>query len=155
MREYELNLPNSNRGLDVGRVYFVILEMSRKTYFLFHCLKKALEKIAACNIFFLISCIRFENKLTTLLNDKDFGHAAVTYVDSSAVQALKDLHQEYKARHIQVLLMGTLNCCTEEPVKNVCRSSFKPERLFCLLVADCHSEPEPAGAPAPVKIRHN
>ncbi|XP_034583215.1 sulfate transporter 4.1, chloroplastic isoform X3 [Setaria viridis] len=62
LREYELNLPNSNRGLDVGRVYFVILEMSR------------------------------------------FGHAAVTYVDSSAVQALKDLHQEYKARHIQIAI---------------------------------------------------
>uniref|UniRef100_K3ZV80 STAS domain-containing protein n=1 Tax=Setaria italica TaxID=4555 RepID=K3ZV80_SETIT len=57
LREYELNLPNSNRGLDVGRVYFVILEMS-----------------------------------------------PVTYVDSSAVQALKDLHQEYKARHIQIAI---------------------------------------------------
>ncbi|CAL5064046.1 unnamed protein product [Urochloa decumbens] len=57
LREYELNLPNSNRGLDVGRVYFVILEMS-----------------------------------------------PVTYIDSSAVQALKDLHQEYKARHIQIAI---------------------------------------------------
>ena len=28
--------------------------------------------------------------------------AAVTYVDSSAVQALKDLYHEYKARDIQV-----------------------------------------------------
>lgn len=28
--------------------------------------------------------------------------AAVTYIDSSAVQALKDLHQEYKLRDIQV-----------------------------------------------------
>ncbi|BAT06987.1 Os09g0240500, partial [Oryza sativa Japonica Group] len=34
LREYELNLPNSNRGPDVGRVYFVILEMSRKIFFL-------------------------------------------------------------------------------------------------------------------------
>ncbi|PAN05169.1 hypothetical protein PAHAL_1G119400 [Panicum hallii] len=57
LREYELNLPNSNRGLDVGRVYFVILEMS-----------------------------------------------PVTYIDSSAVQALKDLHQEYRARHIQIAI---------------------------------------------------
>ncbi|CAN6195313.1 unnamed protein product [Urochloa humidicola] len=57
LREYELNLPNSNRGLDVGRVYFVILEMS-----------------------------------------------PVTYIDSSAIQALKDLHQEYKARHIQIAI---------------------------------------------------
>nr|CAB3452947.1 unnamed protein product [Digitaria exilis] len=57
LREYELNLPNSNRGLDVVRVYFVILEMS-----------------------------------------------PVTYIDSSAVQALKDLHQEYKARHIQIAI---------------------------------------------------
>ncbi|KAG2627181.1 hypothetical protein PVAP13_3KG227912 [Panicum virgatum] len=57
LREYELNLPNSNRGLDVGRVYFVILEMS-----------------------------------------------PITYIDSSAVQALKDLHQEYKARHIQIAI---------------------------------------------------
>ncbi|XP_021308781.1 probable sulfate transporter 4.2 isoform X5 [Sorghum bicolor] len=57
LREYELNLPSSNKGLDVGRVYFVILEMS-----------------------------------------------PVTYIDSSAVQALKDLHQEYKARHIQIAI---------------------------------------------------
>lgn len=57
LRQYELNLPNSNRGPDVGRVYFVILEMS-----------------------------------------------PVTYIDSSAVQALKDLHQEYKARHIQIAI---------------------------------------------------
>ncbi|RLM85028.1 hypothetical protein C2845_PM04G11790 [Panicum miliaceum] len=57
LREYELNLPNSNRGLDVGRVYFVILEMS-----------------------------------------------PVTYIDLSDVQALKDLHQEYKARHIQIAI---------------------------------------------------
>jgi sulfate transporter 4 len=35
---------------------------------------------------------------------KDFGHAAVTYIDSSAVQALKDLHQEYRARHIQIAI---------------------------------------------------
>jgi MFS superfamily sulfate permease-like transporter len=28
--------------------------------------------------------------------------AAVTYIDSSAVQALKDLYQEYKLRDIQV-----------------------------------------------------
>ncbi|GJN40340.1 hypothetical protein PR202_gb29545 [Eleusine coracana subsp. coracana] len=57
LREYELNLPNSNRGPDVGRVYFVILEMS-----------------------------------------------PVTYIDSSAVQALKDLYQEYKARQIQIAI---------------------------------------------------
>lgn len=63
---------------------------------------------------------------------KGFGHAAVTYVDSSAVQALKDLHQEYKARHIQVLLMGTLNCCTEKPV-NVCKSSISNPRSLILL----------------------
>ncbi|KQJ86926.1 hypothetical protein BRADI_4g08520v3 [Brachypodium distachyon] len=57
LREYELKLPNSNRGPDVGRVYFVILEMS-----------------------------------------------PVTYIDSSAVQALKDLHQEYRARDIQIAI---------------------------------------------------
>ncbi|KAF7064977.1 hypothetical protein CFC21_071173 [Triticum aestivum] len=57
LREYELKLPNSNRGPDVGRVYFVILEMS-----------------------------------------------PVTYIDSSAVQALKDLHQEYKTRDIQIAI---------------------------------------------------
>uniref|UniRef100_A0A0D9XBG8 STAS domain-containing protein n=1 Tax=Leersia perrieri TaxID=77586 RepID=A0A0D9XBG8_9ORYZ len=57
LREYELNLPNSNRGPDVSRVYFVILEMS-----------------------------------------------PVTYIDSSAVQALKDLYQEYKSRHIQIAI---------------------------------------------------
>uniref|UniRef100_A0A8I6XHD0 STAS domain-containing protein n=1 Tax=Hordeum vulgare subsp. vulgare TaxID=112509 RepID=A0A8I6XHD0_HORVV len=60
LREYELKLPNSNRGPDVGRVYFVILEMS-----------------------------------------------PVTYIDSSVLQALKDLHQEYKARDIQVLTLSS------------------------------------------------
>ncbi|XP_072996095.1 sulfate transporter 4.1, chloroplastic-like isoform X2 [Typha latifolia] len=55
LREYELNLSTTNRGPDVGRIYFVIIEMS-----------------------------------------------PVTYIDSSAVQALKDLHQEYKARRIQI-----------------------------------------------------
>ncbi|CAH9103787.1 unnamed protein product [Cuscuta epithymum] len=30
--------------------------------------------------------------------------APVTYIDASAVQALKDLHQEYKSRHIQQLV---------------------------------------------------
>lgn len=43
----------------------------------------------------------------TCVNDKIFIHAAVTYIDSSAVQALKDLHQEYEARHIQVDPIGT------------------------------------------------
>lgn len=31
--------------------------------------------------------------------------AAVTYIDSSAVQALKDLYQEYKLRDIQVEIL--------------------------------------------------
>jgi hypothetical protein len=79
---------------------------------------------------------------------KDFGHAAVTYIDSSAVQALKDLHQEYRARHIQVLLMGTLHCCP-----NMRRKQYSNPEFF-LLVADCHSEPEPTGAPTAVKIRY-
>ncbi|XP_022890015.1 sulfate transporter 4.1, chloroplastic-like isoform X2 [Olea europaea var. sylvestris] len=30
--------------------------------------------------------------------------APVTYIDSSAIQALKDLHQEYKSRHIQIAI---------------------------------------------------
>ncbi|KAF3329968.1 sulfate transporter 4.1 [Carex littledalei] len=56
LREYELNA-SSDRGPDVGRIYFVILEMS-----------------------------------------------PVTHVDSSAVQALKDLHQEYRDRGIQIAI---------------------------------------------------
>ncbi|XP_008788063.1 sulfate transporter 4.1, chloroplastic-like isoform X2 [Phoenix dactylifera] len=56
LREYERNLSGTaNRGPDVGRIYFVILEMS-----------------------------------------------PVTYIDASAVQALKDLHQEYNSRGIQI-----------------------------------------------------
>ena len=35
--------------------------------------------------------------------------AAVTYIDSSAVQALKDLYQEYKLRDIQVVLTSFLS----------------------------------------------
>ncbi|KAJ3680836.1 hypothetical protein LUZ60_015325 [Juncus effusus] len=57
LREYELSASSANRGPDVRRIYFVILEMS-----------------------------------------------PVTYIDSSAVQALKDLHQEYRARNIQIAI---------------------------------------------------
>nr|CAD1817601.1 unnamed protein product [Ananas comosus var. bracteatus] len=57
LREYELNISTTSRGPNVGRIYFVVLEMS-----------------------------------------------PVTYIDSSAVQALKDLHQEYKARDIQIAI---------------------------------------------------
>ncbi|XP_074576535.1 LOW QUALITY PROTEIN: putative sulfate transporter 4.2 [Curcuma longa] len=58
LREYELNVDRSTkRGSDVGRIYFIILEMS-----------------------------------------------PVTYIDSSAIQALKDLHQEYKSRGIQIAI---------------------------------------------------
>ncbi|KAG0463745.1 hypothetical protein HPP92_019310 [Vanilla planifolia] len=58
LRQHELDVARSTkRGLDVGRVKFVIIEMS-----------------------------------------------PVTYVDSSAIQALKDLHQEYKSRGIQIAI---------------------------------------------------
>ncbi|XP_074558582.1 sulfate transporter 4.1, chloroplastic-like [Curcuma longa] len=58
LREYELNVDGSTkRGSDVGRIYFIILEMS-----------------------------------------------PVAYIDSSAVQALRDLHQEYKSRGIQIAI---------------------------------------------------
>ena len=40
--------------------------------------------------------------------------AAVTYVDSSAVQALKDLYHEYKSRDVQV----------ESPFNAVCNSNI-------------------------------
>ncbi|XP_042398288.1 sulfate transporter 4.1, chloroplastic-like [Zingiber officinale] len=58
LREYELNVDGSTkRGSDVGRIYFIILEMS-----------------------------------------------PVTHIDSSAIQTLKDLHQEYKSRGIQIAI---------------------------------------------------
>ncbi|KAJ3683989.1 hypothetical protein LUZ61_013153 [Rhynchospora tenuis] len=57
LREYELNASSAHRGPDVGRIYFVILEMS-----------------------------------------------PVTHIDSSAVQALKDLNHEYRARGIQIAI---------------------------------------------------
>ncbi|XP_028075888.1 sulfate transporter 4.1, chloroplastic-like isoform X4 [Camellia sinensis] len=58
LREFEFEVDKStNRGPEVERVYFVIIEM-----------------------------------------------APVTYIDSSAVQALKDLHQEYKSRDIQMAI---------------------------------------------------
>ncbi|XP_044461974.1 probable sulfate transporter 4.2 isoform X3 [Mangifera indica] len=58
LREYELEVDKSSRrGVEVERIYFLILEM-----------------------------------------------APVTYIDSGAVQALKDLHQEYKARDIQMAI---------------------------------------------------
>ncbi|WOK96939.1 hypothetical protein Cni_G05647 [Canna indica] len=58
LREYEVNAEGTTkRGSDVGRTYFVIIEMS-----------------------------------------------PVTYIDSSAVQALKDLNHEYKSRGIQIVI---------------------------------------------------
>lgn len=58
LRDYECNVEGSTRrGIEVGRVYFVIIEMS-----------------------------------------------PVTYIDSSAVQALKDLYHEYKSRGIQIVI---------------------------------------------------
>ncbi|XP_078429472.1 sulfate transporter 4.1, chloroplastic-like [Wolffia australiana] len=58
LQEYELDLSSSSgRGPEVGRIYFVVLEM-----------------------------------------------APVTYIDSSAAQALKDLHIEYKSRGIQIAI---------------------------------------------------
>ncbi|KAL6977305.1 Sulfate transporter 4.1, chloroplastic [Sarracenia purpurea var. burkii] len=58
LREFEFEVDNSTKhGPEVGRVYFVIIEM-----------------------------------------------APVTYIDSSAVQALKELHQEYKSRDIQMAI---------------------------------------------------
>lgn len=42
-------------------------------------------------------------------------NAAVTYIDSSAVQALKDLHQEYKSRDIQVEYYSLLPHVVQEP----------------------------------------
>ncbi|XAR72053.1 hypothetical protein NMG60_11018550 [Bertholletia excelsa] len=58
LRDFEFEVDNSpKRGPEVGRIYFVIIEM-----------------------------------------------APVTYIDSSAVHALKDLHQEYKSRDIQIAI---------------------------------------------------
>ncbi|KAH1038711.1 hypothetical protein J1N35_040454 [Gossypium stocksii] len=58
LREYEIVVDKlTRRGPQVGRIYFVVLEMS-----------------------------------------------PVTYIDTSAVQALKELHHEYKSRHIQIAI---------------------------------------------------
>lgn len=62
------------------RIYFLILEMSRKPQ---------LYLIQSSNL--------------TLMGIEEFGcYAAVTYIDSSAVEALKELYEEYKTRDIQV-----------------------------------------------------
>ncbi|TYG73087.1 hypothetical protein ES288_D04G072000v1 [Gossypium darwinii] len=58
LREYEIVVDKlTRRGPQVGRIYFVVLEMS-----------------------------------------------PVTYIDTGAVQALKELHHEYKSRHIQIAI---------------------------------------------------
>ncbi|XP_020593459.1 sulfate transporter 4.1, chloroplastic-like isoform X2 [Phalaenopsis equestris] len=78
LREYELDMSGSiRRGPDVGRIHFVIIEMS-----------------------------------------------PVTYVDSSAIQALKELHQEYKSRGIQILIAN--------PSREVHLSLFKSGLLDIL-----------------------
>lgn len=50
--------------------------------------------------------LRVEHTIYTIcffiLNTIHVSIPAVTYIDSSAVQALKELHQEYKSRDIQV-----------------------------------------------------
>ncbi|XP_010253336.1 PREDICTED: sulfate transporter 4.1, chloroplastic-like isoform X2 [Nelumbo nucifera] len=42
--------------------------------------------------------------LAFVIHESANPHIAVTYIDSSAVQALKDLHQEYKLRDIQIAI---------------------------------------------------
>lgn len=62
-------------------------------------LKHALKLFASLFMDLLVLIINlsfyFSNVFSTL--------AAVTYIDSSAVQALKELYQEYKLRDIQVV----------------------------------------------------
>ncbi|KAG6763634.1 hypothetical protein POTOM_031064 [Populus tomentosa] len=83
LREYEVDADKSSRrGPEVEKIYFVILEMSRKSYSSY---------TGSLN-----------NPLTYIPNVSNF--VAITYIDSSAVQALKDLHQEYKSRDIQICI---------------------------------------------------
>ncbi|MBA0697588.1 hypothetical protein Goari_021124, partial [Gossypium aridum] len=71
LREYEIVVDKlTRRGPQVGRIYFVVLEMS----------------------------------LSYKKNVAFDSPAAVTYIDTGAVQALKELHHEYKSRHIQIAI---------------------------------------------------
>lgn len=51
------------------------------------------------------------NSRTNVSRCSNFFYAAVTYIDSSAIQALKDLHQEYKSRDIQVKQISNMAKC--------------------------------------------
>jgi hypothetical protein len=61
LREYELKLPVSNRGPDVGRVYFVILEMSRKPFFISVAVSVKAYAIH-CYVHTIVS-LKFENSI--------------------------------------------------------------------------------------------
>lgn len=89
LREYELNVSGSSKhGPEPERIYFVIIEMACKSQFSLTMLQE---------LFGHHRCIISQSVSPSLVNVP-----AVPYIDSSAVQALKDLHQEYKSREIQV-----------------------------------------------------
>lgn len=58
--------------------------------------------------------------------------AAVTYIDSSAVQALKDLYQEYKLRDIQVEIWTFNNWLIHEFITKSLQMFFPQPTLFFL-----------------------
>ncbi|XP_020593458.1 sulfate transporter 4.1, chloroplastic-like isoform X1 [Phalaenopsis equestris] len=62
--------------------------------------------------------------LAFVIHESANPHVAVTYVDSSAIQALKELHQEYKSRGIQILIAN--------PSREVHLSLFKSGLLDIL-----------------------
>lgn len=57
------------------------------------------------HVFMYLVCLLFSLSILMAILCSQFSFifvTAITYIDSSAVQALKDLHQEYKLRDIQV-----------------------------------------------------
>lgn len=152
LQEYEVDTSGSvKRGPEVGRNYFVVIEMARKLSSLFlikQTLKLFLQDpdwlmitsridLTSCSCHHLCSCTQPTNQRMLINYLKSYHiwalHAswiipylaivfsglkpssdpdldscsscdlsAVTYIDSSAVQALKDLHLEYRSRGIQV-----------------------------------------------------
>ncbi|MBA0750554.1 hypothetical protein Gogos_001963, partial [Gossypium gossypioides] len=103
LREYEIAVDKlTRRGPRVGRIYFVVLEMSRK-YISFQQQYSSRSKIHNC-----MSQLNYfwsrERAVSYKKNVAFDSTAAVTYIDTSAVQALKELHHEYKSRHIQIAI---------------------------------------------------
>ncbi|KAH8497161.1 hypothetical protein H0E87_019744 [Populus deltoides] len=108
LREYEADVDKSARhGPEVERIHFLILEMSL-TGFSGGCQDHNFFHSKFSRMLAKFANEADENKvhqtIWLLIFQMFYYFVAITYIDSSAVQALKDLHQEYKSRDIEICI---------------------------------------------------